>query len=69
MASLAASDQAAISQRQTGADITFRLWKMGLGPEDVFEVIESDGTFRIRVKNEEIEVPKELASQISVQRI
>ncbi len=32
------AEQSMISQRQPGAEITYRLWSLGLGPGDEFEV-------------------------------
>lgn len=68
MSTLGPSDKGTISQRQPGADITFHLWRLGLGPEDGFEVVQTGQPFIIRVKNEQIEVPQDLAGKVSVQK-
>ncbi len=69
LSKLAPNDKAVISQRQPGADITYRLWKLGIGPEEAFEVKNTAGNFTIRVNDEEIIVPGDLAEKVSVEKI
>ena len=69
LSKLEVSDKGIISQRQPGADITYRLWALGLGPEEAFEVKKSGKLFTINVKGEDIDVPGELADKVSVEKI
>ena len=68
LSKLLPSERGIISQRQTGADITYQLWKLGLGPESIFEVKEAGKKFTIKVRGEEIEVPDDLAEKVSVEK-
>lgn len=69
LSGLATSDKAIISQRQPGADITHRLWALGLGPDEAFEVKQTGKNFTIWVKDEEIRIPEDLVAKISVEKI
>lgn len=69
LADLNTKDKALISQRQRGADITHRLWQLGLGPDEIFEVQDAGKPFTILVNGELIEVPDDLTSQVSVEKI
>ena len=69
LSKLMANDKAIISQRQPGADITYRLWKLGLGPDEAFEVKNADANFTISVNDAEIIVPRDLADKVSVEKI
>jgi Fe2+ transport system protein FeoA len=66
---LKSAERGMISQRQPGAEITYRLWDLGLGPGDVFEVTASDTDFVIQVKAGEIKIPADLVTKISVEKI
>ena len=65
---LHASEEGIISQRQPGAEITYKLWDLGLGPGDAFRVISMNGGYILKVKEGEINVPSELARVISVEK-
>ncbi len=69
LSGLLVADKAIISQRQPGADITYRLWQLGLGPDEAFEVKQSGNPVTIRVNDEEIIVPSDLAQHVSVEKI
>jgi len=69
LSNLAPSDRAIISQRQPGADITYRLWALGLGPYEAFEVKSAGNLYSIKVNDKEIDVPKDLAEKVSVEKI
>jgi ABC-type Mn2+/Zn2+ transport system permease subunit/Mn-dependent DtxR family transcriptional regulator len=69
LSKLAPSEKGVISQRQPGADITYRLWALGLGPEESFEVKTTGKNITIKVKGEEIDVPDDLAEKVSVEKI
>ncbi|MDQ3017312.1 MAG: metal ABC transporter permease, partial [Bacteroidota bacterium] len=66
---LAVTDKAIISQRQPGADITYRLWQLGLGPDEAFEVRTLGNPITIQVNEEVIAVPGDLAPYVSVEKI
>ena len=69
LSKLALNEKAIISQRQPGADITYRLWELGLGPDESFEVKKTGRPITIQVKDAEINVPEDLAEKVSVERI
>lgn len=69
MSKLTVNEKAIITQRQPGADITFRLWKLGLGPDEAFEVKQTGDYMTISVNDEYIKVPEDLAEKVSVERI
>ena len=69
LSKLGNSDKGIISQRQPGADITYRLWTLGLGPDEAFIVKNAGNPFTITVKDEEIEVPDDLAEKVSVEKV
>lgn len=69
LSKLDASDKAMISQRQPGADITYRLWKLGLGPEEGFVVKNVGTSITITVNDEEIIIPHDLAEKVSVVKL
>jgi Mn-dependent DtxR family transcriptional regulator len=62
-------DHAIISLRQPGVDIMYRLWSLGLGPGDSFEVKRHDKDFVIQVKEKDILVPEDLAGKVSVEKV
>lgn len=66
---LLVSDRGIISQRQPGADITYRLWALGLGPEESFTVLKTGNTVTIKANGEDIVVPQDLAEKVSVQKL
>ncbi len=66
---LTVADAGAISQRQPGAEITYKLWALGLGPGDAFQITETGDHFMLKVKDQEIQIPALLAQQISVEKI
>jgi Fe2+ transport system protein FeoA len=68
LSTLRAMDKAIISKRQPGADITYRLWKLGLGPEESFEVKQTGKVFTIRANDTDIDLAEDLAEQISVEK-
>jgi len=57
-----------ISQRQPGTEITYKLWDLGLGPGDPFEVEETGKDFVLKVKESAITIPGGLAGRISVEK-
>ncbi len=57
-----------IAQRQPGAQIAHQLWDLGLGPGDEFIVDQLDTDVRIRVKDQVIFIPGDMARMISVER-
>jgi Fe2+ transport system protein FeoA len=65
---LQAEEQGIISRRQPGAEITYRLWALGLGPGDAFQVKVTKDGFVIRVKDHEIKVPPDLVGKVSVEK-
>lgn len=69
LSTLLPSDQGTISHRQPGAEITYRLWELGLGPDQAFEVKHAGKHFIIRVNGEEIHLPFELAEKVSVEKV
>lgn len=69
LSKLSISEKGIISQRQPGADITYRLWTLGLGPDESFIVQNAGNPFTIKVKDEEIEVPDDLAEKVSVEKV
>ena len=69
LSNLLVLDKAIISQRQPGADITYRLWELGIGPDEEFEVSQTGASVTIRVKDEVINVPADLAEKVSVEKI
>ena len=69
LSKLLPTDKGIISQRQPGADITYRLWELGLGPDEAFVVTNAGKLFTIKVKDAEISVPEDLAHKVSVEKI
>ena len=69
LARLAPNETGIISQRQPGADITYRLWTLGLGPAEAFKVTKAGKQFTIEVNGEEIILPDELAEKVSVEKV
>lgn len=65
---LTVHDHAIISHRQPGADITVKLWSLGIGPGDEFEVTQAGEHLAIRLKDKDILVPKALAGKVSVEK-
>jgi ABC-type Mn2+/Zn2+ transport system permease subunit/Mn-dependent DtxR family transcriptional regulator len=63
------AEQGIISQRQPGAEIMYRLWALGLGPGDVFQVRGSEKDFIISIKDHDIHVPSDLAQRVSVEKV
>jgi Fe2+ transport system protein FeoA len=57
-----------IAQRQPGAEITYKLWALGLGPGDSFEIKETGEDYIIAIKDAVVNIPAELARQISVEK-
>ena len=68
MVHLQLNDHASISHRQPGAEITHRLWQLGIGPGDVFEVVEKKNGFVIKVHNNQVTVASDLAQRVSVEK-
>jgi ABC-type Mn2+/Zn2+ transport system permease subunit/Mn-dependent DtxR family transcriptional regulator len=68
MHTLRPDDHAVISRRQPGADITYRLWQLGIGPGDEFQVKSHDHGFVIQMKENQIRVPEDLATKVSVEK-
>lgn len=66
---LAITDQAIIALRQPGADITYKLWSLGLGPGDTIRVKERGDGMVIETKEKDIMVPQDLARQVSVEKV
>lgn len=62
------AERGLISQRQPGTEVTYKLWDLGLGPGDLFEVIQSGQEFIISVKASTIHIPTALAEKISVEK-
>jgi DtxR family Mn-dependent transcriptional regulator len=62
------SEHGIIAQRQPGAEITYKLWDLGLGPGDSFEVVGNIGEMILSVNAEKIRIPNELARRVSVER-
>ena len=50
------------------AEITYRLWSLGLGPGDEFEVAAIGGEMILLVNAERINIPNDLARKVSVER-
>lgn len=69
LSKLVPMEKGIISQRQPGADITYRLWALGLGPAESFEVKKTGKQFTIEVNGEEINLPDELAQKVSVEKV
>ena len=63
------SERGIISQRQPGAEITYRLWDLGLGPGDEFEVHSIGKEMTLAVNTEKINIPGELARRVSVEKM
>ena len=63
------NDHGIISRRQPGTEITYKLWDLGLGPGDPFQVEESGKEILLRVKEALITVPTALAGRISVELV
>ncbi len=63
------AEKGMIAQRQTGAEITYKLWDMGLGPGDLFEVKSAGLEMILQVKQETLNIPADLAKRISVEKI
>ncbi len=57
-----------ISPRQPGAEITYKLWALGLGPGDSFTIRETGDEIILEVKDDLIHIPSALAQQISVDK-
>ncbi len=57
-----------ISRRQPGAEITYKLWALGLGPGDTFEIKATGEDMILIVNNASINIPNELAQKISVEK-
>ena len=68
MHQLQPAEKAMISRRQPGAEITYRLWSLGLGPGDEFEVAAIGGEMILLVNAERINIPNDLARKVSVER-
>ena len=68
MHQLHTAEKAMISRRQPGAEITYRLWGLGLGPGDEFEVAAIGGEMILLVNAERINIPNDLARKVSVER-
>lgn len=62
------SEHGIIAQRQPGAEITYKLWDLGLGPGDQFEVVGNIGEMILSVNAEKIHIPNELAKKVSVEK-
>jgi ABC-type Mn2+/Zn2+ transport system permease subunit/Mn-dependent DtxR family transcriptional regulator len=62
------NEKGIISRRQPGTEITYKLWDLGLGPGDQFEIEESGKDIFLRVKESVIKIPTALAGRISVER-
>jgi len=62
------SEHGIIAQRQPGAEITYKLWDLGLGPGDEFEVAGNSEEMILLVKAEKIYIPNDLARKVSVER-
>lgn len=65
---LKAKESGTISPRQPGAEITYKLWALGLGPGDSFTIRETGEDIILEVKDDLIHVPSALARQISVDK-
>ena len=65
---LSARESGTISPRQPGAEITYKLWALGLGPGDSFTIRETGEDIILEVKDDLIHVPSTLARQISVDK-
>jgi Mn-dependent DtxR family transcriptional regulator len=66
---LAQADKAFISHRQPGAEITYQLWSLGIGPGDLIRVLRHDPDFVIQVNDNTIRVPQDLAGKVSVEQV
>lgn len=62
------ADHGRFTQRQPGAEITYMLWDLGLGPGDHFEVTSKEDVIRIRVRGDDISLPVELARSVRVEK-
>lgn len=65
---LSLNEKGIIAQRQPGAEITYRLWDLGLGPGDLFEVTTKGIDIVLRVKDADVRIPSELARKVSVEK-
>jgi ABC-type Mn2+/Zn2+ transport system permease subunit/Mn-dependent DtxR family transcriptional regulator len=63
------TERGIISQRQPGTEITYKLWDLGLGPGDHFEVAETGKDFILHVKQSSVTIPEALAERISVEKV
>lgn len=67
LSELAEGQQATITHRQIGEDVTHELWKLGLMPESTFSFRQkSDQDITIEAAGKEIRIPIQLARRISV---
>lgn len=69
LGSLSISQKAKIAGVQINEHLVSRLWRLGIGPDDAFEVINtSDNSIVIKMEDEEhlISVPASLAKKVSV---
>lgn len=65
---LAIRDRGTISLRQPGAEITYKLWSLGLGPGDAFVVEETGKEVILSMNEKKISLPDDLAQKISVEK-
>src|SRR5690606_6554087 len=56
-----------IARRQPGVEISHKLWDLGLGPGDLFTVVENGDQVIIRVQDRDIVLSAELAEMVSVE--
>jgi ABC-type Mn2+/Zn2+ transport system permease subunit/Mn-dependent DtxR family transcriptional regulator/Fe2+ transport system protein FeoA len=56
-----------ISSRQPGAEITYSLWDLGIGPGDPFTVLEKSNDFILETEGKSIHISRALAAKISVE--
>ncbi len=70
LSSLPINSTAEIAQQQLNEHLITRLWQLGLGPEEVFVITQSEDNFiEIKMGRELVKVPRTLANKINVVRV
>lgn len=56
-----------IAHRQPSVDIPYKLWALGIGPGEEFELLKKQDSFTIRTSQDEIEIAQSLARRIRIE--
>lgn len=56
-----------IALRQPSVDIPHKLWTLGIGPGEVFEVMKKENVLVIKTNDEEVEISNSLAKKIRIE--